>query len=287
MIIYIAASSKRGVLFILLLGFVLQNISLVAAPFFDYQNPSLQQYAYLGSACFLLFCIKLLYVNDMTSIKPNDHALLVNRMAGVIFQCGQFALLISTTTLGSGLNLLTHSYLASTAALSDNSRRLVTGSFGAVIGSIFLIKSMHIRRVPSNNNQKCLFHFAYILQALVYIAIVALTAYLSYSNNPMFLGLNEMQMLISLSGLALFAVLMSWIDEGVEMALYSSSTDAQNYRVNPFGFFSCCLSDEQELMMYYDEGSSLISIENFGTNREQIENLEHIQSRDRSQPLLI
>ena len=175
-------------------------------------------------------------------------------MAGFLFQIGQFTLLLATTTLGSGLGLLTHSFLASTAALSDNSRTLVTGGFSGVIASIFLIKSMHVRRVPIDATQKCLFYTAYGIEVFVYVAITTLTAYLAFAKNTIFSALNEMETLFFLSGLALFAVVMSWLDEAIEMSLYGSSSDALNYRVSAFGFFSCCLADEDE-----DEWGSLSS----------------------------
>src|SRR3569623_1805353 len=87
-----AACSKRGVLFILLLGFLLQSIVVVASEFFEYQTPTLEDYAFLGSACLMFFCIKLLYVDDTTN-RAEDHALLVNRWAGFFFNLGNFTLM--------------------------------------------------------------------------------------------------------------------------------------------------------------------------------------------------
>ena len=76
--------------------------SLVSSTYFNYWDPSWNQYAFLFLACFLLFMIKLLYVNDTNSIAPHDHALLYNRAAGCCFQLGNFALLLFTTVLGAG-----------------------------------------------------------------------------------------------------------------------------------------------------------------------------------------
>jgi Bacterial low temperature requirement A protein (LtrA) len=73
-----AACSKRGVLFILLLGFLLQSIVVVASEFFTYQTPTIEHYAFVGAACLMLYCIKLLYVDDSGTL-AEDHALLVNR----------------------------------------------------------------------------------------------------------------------------------------------------------------------------------------------------------------
>jgi hypothetical protein len=32
---------------------------------------------------------------------------------------------------------------------------------------------------------------------------------------------------------------MSWLDEGVDLALYASMEDAQEFRIHPFGFWWC------------------------------------------------
>ena len=235
---YIAACSKRGVLFILLLGFILQKIVLVASPFFDYQMPSSEQYCFLGLVCFLLFCIKLLYVDDSFSVDPADHALLVSRAAGFFFHLGQLGLLLSTTILGSGLNLLTHSYLAATSALPDNAKAIVCRGFAGVIRSIGFIKSMHLRRVPLNPVHRQLFYAAYGTQVIVLVAVVYTT--LSMSMNRFFgeIMLNELEMLGSLCALALFLLIISWLDEAVELNIYGEA-DAREFRVHPFGLWTC------------------------------------------------
>lgn len=86
-----AACTKRGVLFILLLGFLLQSVVVVATTFFEYDTPNWEQYSFIGAACLMLFCIKLLYVDDSSTL-TSDHALLVNRTAALCFNLGQFAL---------------------------------------------------------------------------------------------------------------------------------------------------------------------------------------------------
>jgi len=243
-----AACSKRGVLFILLLGFLLQSIVVVASEFFSYQTPTYEHYAFIGCACLMFFCIKLLYVDDSDSL-AEDHALLVNRWAGFFFNVGQFILLLSTTVMGSGLNLLTHSYLAATAALPGPDKYLVCGGFSAVLLSIFFIKSMHLKRVPLEPKYRRLFIGAYVVQSMVLLAVVGVTAAMcaqgasGFSGNGVFEYLlsSNIQLLATLSIAALVVVVMSWLDEGVELALYSSAEDSRNFRVATFGFWYCCL----------------------------------------------
>jgi hypothetical protein len=233
-----AACSKRGVLFILLLGFVLQSIVLVASPFFDYQMPSSEQYCFLGLVCFLLFCIKLLYVDDSFSVQPSDHALLVSRAAGFFFHMGQLCLLLSTTILGAGLNLLTHSYLAATASLPDNAKALVCNGFAGVVLSIGFIKSMHLRRVPLNPVHRQLFYAAYGTQVVVLIAVVYATLSISVNRFMAAAMMNELEMLGTLCSLALFLLIISWLDEAVELNIYGEG-DAREFRVHPFGLWTC------------------------------------------------
>lgn len=247
-----AASSRSGIIFILLLGYLLQSIVLVASPFFEYETPTWEQYSFLGSSCFLLFCIKLLYVDDFTT-SSKDHALLVNRTAGFFFNVGQFFLLLSTTVLGSGLNLLTHSYLAATAALPDNAKNLVCAGFSAVIASIFFIKSMHLRRVPVEPRPRALFIGAYVLQAIVMLTVVGMTAIMCFTSSEtnfwaVIMG-NETAMMYSLCAFALFLLIMSWLDNAVELTLYDSGDDSRQYMVQPFGFWWCLSAevDDQEV----------------------------------------
>mmetsp|Transcript_2173 Transcript_2173/g.3998 ORF Transcript_2173/g.3998 Transcript_2173/m.3998 type:complete len:642 (+) Transcript_2173:694-2619(+) len=233
-----AACSKRGVLFILLLGFVMQSIVLVASPFFDYQMPNSEQYCFLGLVCFLLFCIKLLYVDDSFSVQPSDHALLVSRAAGFFFHIGQLCLLLSTTILGAGLNLLTHSYLAATASLPDNAKALVCNGFAGVVFSIGFIKSMHLRRVPLNPVHRQLFYAAYGTQVVVLIAVVYATHSISVNRFTAAAMMNELEMLGTLCSLALFLLIISWLDEAVELNIYGEG-DAREFRVHPFGLWTC------------------------------------------------
>jgi hypothetical protein len=229
------------VLFILLLGFLLQSVVIAASSFFDYISPTLEQYMFLGGACFLLYLIKLLYVDDSYSIDPQDHALLINQVAGFFFSVGQFVLLLSTTVLGAGLDLLTHSYLAAIASLPDNARNLVCGGFAGVIVSIALIKSMHIRRVPNNPHHQRLFLMAYGSQTVVLLGISYVSIRMCYSPDGYlsYIMKDEITMLFFLCGAAFLLLMMSWLDEGVELSLYGSATNASEYRVHPFGLWWC------------------------------------------------
>ena len=248
-----AACSKRGVLFILLLGFILQSIVLVASPFFDYQMPSSEQYCFLGLVCFLLFCIKLLYVDDSFSVDPADHALLVSRAAGFFFHLGQLSLLLSTTTLGAGLNLLTHSYLAAATALPDNAKALVCGGFAGVVMSIGFIKSMHLRRVPVNHVHRQLFYAAYGTQVIVNVVVVYTTALMSLNRFVGEIMLDELEMLGTLCCLASFLLIISWLDDAVELNIYGEA-DAREFRVHPFGLWTCLKPGNPEPPLISDKG---------------------------------
>jgi hypothetical protein len=227
-----AACSKRGVLFILLLGFNLQSILVVASPYFQYWDPTIDQYTFVFLACFLMFMIKLLYVDDTYSIAPQDHALLYNRLAGFFFHIGNFSLLFFTTVLGSGLNLLTQSFLAAAAALPSEAKNLVCGGFSATILSITFIKSMHIRRVPTDPKHQNMFYTAYFAQFVVVIATVYVSArmYLTEDTESGLAALlmrNEIEMLSVLVGFSVVVVFMSWLDEAIELRLYSDAAEAE------------------------------------------------------------
>ena len=216
---------------------------VVASTFFAYWEPSWDQYAFLFLACFLLFMIKLLYVDDTYSIAPQDHALLYNRAAGFFFHIGNFGLLLFTTMMGSGLNLLTHSYLAAAAALPSEAKNLVCGGFSATILSIAFVKAQHIRRVPVNPRHERMFMVAYSTQFAGVMAVVFITARMCFmrDTDTGFLALmmrNEIEMLAILVFFAVVLIIMSWLDEMVELTLYSDTGEASEYRVRPFGFWS-------------------------------------------------
>ena len=224
----------------------MQNIVVVASEFFEYESPLFSQYSFIGACCLILFCIKLLYVED-SNTAAEDHALLVNRTAAFLFSIGQFCLLFSTTVMGSGLNLVTHEFLAATAALPGPSKRLVAGGFSAVVLSNFFIKSMHVKRVPSDNSRhRSMFVAAYVTEMVVTLAVVLVTALLGqgYGGPLQSVEQNGTTLMFVISGFALFLVMISWLDQGVELSLYDSAADSQEFRVEPFGLWSCCLASE-------------------------------------------
>lgn len=235
-----AACSKRGVLFILLLGFMMQSIIVVASEFFTYQTPTLEHYVFIGSACTMLFCIKLLYVDDADT-PAEDHAYMVNRTSAFFFNLGNFVLLLSSTILGSGLNLLTHDYLAATQALPGPSKSMVCAGFAAVLFSTLFIKSMHVKRIPDDGRGHCLFITAYSLQAMTLLAVVGVSATMAFMNVSGLLAVimeRDIVLLAALSGSALVLVIMHMLDEGVALALYGGMASS-SYRVHPFGFWWC------------------------------------------------
>jgi len=240
-----AANSQRGVLFILLLGFMLQSVVGVATGFFEYDTPNWKQYSFIGSTCLLLFCIKLLYCDDANTF-ASDHALLINRTAAVFFNIGQFALLFSTTILGSGLNLLTHHYLAAVGALPGNDKSLVCSGYTAVLLSTMFIKSMHLKRVPVDPSQRILFIGAYAIQALATVAVAAFALFLSIGKGSYLQVLlqSDVELMWVLSGFAVLLVLLSWLDEGLELAFQESINDGKkigkdSFLVSPLGFWWC------------------------------------------------
>jgi hypothetical protein len=219
---------------------------VVASEFFEYQTPTLAHYSFVGAACLMLFCIKLLYVTDGADTFVEDHALLVNRFAAFFFSVGQFSLLLSTTVMGSGLNLLTHEYLAASAALPGPAKTLVTGGFAAVLLSTFFIKSMHLKRVPTDSRNQALFIGAYVIQGVVLFTVAGISTAMSFGVTfglLQHLMQTDIQLLFCLSGSALFVVVMSWLDEGVELTLYRSAANSRSYRVHPFGFCWCLKTD--------------------------------------------
>jgi Bacterial low temperature requirement A protein (LtrA) len=224
----------------------MQSIVVVASEFSEYQTPTLEHYSFVGAACLMFFCIKLLYVDDADT-RAEDHALLVNRYAAFWFNVGQYCLLLSTTVMGSGLDLLTHDYMASSAALPGPAKSLVTGGFASVLLSTFFIKSMHLKRVPTDRLNQALFVGAYVIQGIVLLAIVGISFAMSLDLTAggilEYLMQTNIQLLFTLSGAALFLVVMSWLDEGVELALYKTASTSRAYRIHPFGMWWCLKPD--------------------------------------------
>ena len=188
-------------------------------------------------------------MDDTYSIQPQDHALLYNRAAGFFFHIGNLALLFSTTVLGAGLNLLTHSFLAAAAALPSDAKSLVCGGFSAVVFSIAFIKSMHVRRVPSDPKHETMFFVAYSVQVMGVAFVTFTTARMCFASGgttgllPMMMQ-NEFQTLGILVFLSVLLIIISWLDEMIELRLYRDAAEASEYRVNPFGIWTCFKNDE-------------------------------------------
>ena len=225
---------------------MLQSVVVVATEFFEYDTPNLEEYSFLGASCLLLFCIKLLYVDDSSTL-ASDHALLVNRTAAFFFNIGQFALLLATTVMGSGLTLLTHSYLAAAAALPDNAKNLVCGGFSAVLLSTLFIKSLHVKRVPLEGAPRALFIAAYVIQTICTIGVAGVTAAMCFGQAGYFQILlqNDVELLWVLCGFAVFLVLLGWTDEGLELALGNEYENSE-FLVHPFGFWWCLQAETEE-----------------------------------------
>lgn len=257
---FAAASSKRGVLFILLLGFLLQSVIVVASPFFEYQTPKVEEYTFIGACGLMLYCIKLLYSDDAPKL-AQDHALLVNGASAFFFNIGQFSLLLSTTVLGSGLDLLTHSYLAATSALPHNAKEMVCGGFGMVVFSVFFIKSMHLKRIPVDGTHRLLFVGAFVTQIIVNLAVISLSISL-YLGKPYFgvLAQDEITLVLGLAGATFFLVILGWLDEAVELALYTTGDRSRQALVHPFGLWWCVAPElEQFTEESVGEGAGVLS----------------------------
>jgi hypothetical protein len=104
---------------------------------------------------------------------------------------------------------------------------------------------MHIRRVPTNPKHEQLFLIAYFTQVVGVLIIVYITARMYFlptsgSGEQIegFLALlmwNEIQMLFVLVVFALILLILSYMDEALELQLYSDASEASENRVRPFG----------------------------------------------------
>lgn len=233
---------------------------VVASPFFEYQSPNVEQYGFIGACGLMLYCIKLLYSDDAPKL-AQDHALLVNGVSAFFFNIGQFALLLSTTALGAGLEILTHSYLAATSALPRNAKEMVCGGFGAVLFSILFIKSMHLKRIPLDGVKKALFVGAYMTQIIVTLAVIGMTITICLGKDAFALLVqNEISLMLGLSAVALFLVILNWLDEAVELAMYDNDDDSRQALVHPFGLWWCVAPELQSGEgQEMEEGSGALS----------------------------
>jgi hypothetical protein len=179
--------------------------------------------------------------------------------------------------MGSGLNLLTHDYLAATAALPGTAKNMVCGGFSATLFSTFFIKSMHLKRVPTDPRNQCLFISAFMVQSIVLFIVVAITAVMgafSQNNQYGFLGWlmqSDILLLFGLSLAALVIVVLSWLDEGVELTLYRTAEDSRAFRIHPFGFWWCLkpdIDDDDLVAAMADQQAALQeSSNNFSSRR--------------------
>ena len=55
---------------------------------------------------------------------------------------------------------------------------------------------------------------------------------------------NEIEMLAVLVSFAVVLIGISWLDEAIELRLYSDASEASEYRVQPFGIWACFKQDE-------------------------------------------
>jgi len=242
------ACSKRGVLFIVLLGFTLQSVILCASPFFDHGTPSILQYFFIGCACLLLFCIKMLYVTEAQDINVEDHLLIVSRKAAFFFQCTQFLLLFSTTIMGAGLSLITDSYLSAVASLPVTAKNFVCGGFAAVVTSVLLIKSIRARQVPINPNHQRIFHISYALQTLVHLVVIFFAFWMCIDRHSRlsFLMISEIELLTVLSISSVFLVFISNLDETISQALYGDDTSENEFVIQRFGIWSSFIQTDDD-----------------------------------------
>ena len=105
---------------------------------------------------------------------------------------------------------------------------------------------MHLKRVPVEPTPRALFIGAYIIQGLATIAVAGFAFTLSYSQGGSYLQIllqGDVELMWVLSGFAVLLVWLSWLDEGLELALQDSSGDKENgndsFLVSPFGFWWC------------------------------------------------
>ena len=158
--------------------------------------------------------------------------------------------------MGSGLNLLTHSYLAAAAALPDHAKNMVCGGFAMTILSTMFIKSMHLKRVPVDPGHRNLFIGAYVVQTIMTMIIVIVATAMCFGGGGYLRVLmhEDIQLLWTLSAFAVLLVILSWLDEGLELTLVGRKGEEASqteYLVHPFGFW-WCLTAEVTMDEYED-----------------------------------
>lgn len=255
-----ALTAQYGVLLVLSLGFVLQSILQTAGPFFRgraFPDQPIGNYSFLLAVCFLLYCVKLLYVDDLHTIDPLDHALLVNRGVAACYVAGQFLLLASITALGSGLKLLTHNCLSAEATLANNAKTLIFSGFACVVLSNVFLKSLHVRRIPVDPRNRRPVLAAHVLDILMNL-LVGVTAGMLCSEYAAetTAGLSDDDIIYSLAGVTFVLVIFSWMDKYVEVLLVEDDSSHRCHRL-----LFCFKIDREEIEFVKNEVLPLMDSE--------------------------
>ena len=250
-----AESTKRGVFFVILVCLFLHDIVFAVDDYFLKEDPSGWTCLYIGAIALLLFGMTLMYVDDFPTL-AQDHALLMNRTSAFFYHKGQFLLVLFTAVMGTGLVLLTRSYVAQQQqqqqqqqdhVVSNMITQLVCWGFAATTVATFFIKSLHLQRIPSATRPKVLFFVTYAMQTIVMIAVVAVAVLFPFwSRHPSFGGHEEVDIVGALCILEWALLLVSWVDEILEMALFHNGEDSQQNMVEPFGMWWFMKGDKIE-----------------------------------------
>jgi hypothetical protein len=135
--------------------------------------------------------------------------------------------------------------------LPNDAKNLVCGGLSAVVFSIFFIKCMHIRRVPTDpKHHEQMFLIAYSAQVVGILIVVGITARMCFLPAGATYGLfallmrNEIEMLFVLVIFSVLLLVLSYSDEALELRLYSDASEASENRVRPFGIWTYFSHDE-------------------------------------------
>ena len=123
---------------------------------------------------------------------------------------------------------------------------------------------MHIRRVPTDPKHQNMFYTAYFAQFIVVLATVYVSArmYLTTDTESGLAALlmrNEIEMLGVLVGFSIVVVFMSWLDEAIELRLYSDAAEAEQCKY--YYHLSFIIFQLAELIVYLHDISQCLQIE--------------------------
>ena len=127
---------------------------------------------------------------------------------------------------------------------------------------------MHIKRVPVAPAQRALFVGAYVIQALATIAVAAIAFLMSFGHGGylQILLQNDVELMWVLCGFAVVLVLLSWLDEGLELALQGSNENAGKgesaFLVSPFGFWWCLHPEVSPEEILVEEAATAAALSN-------------------------